>query len=122
MTQAGGTPGKRSVNPPPIISHAPEGFAGAPGPTEDEQRRALYLAFGLPLAVALVLLLVVQFIERARCVPADATDSTKAQNQTSCSSQSSGGHGGGGGGGEGAASFGGFGAAGAGHGGGGGGE
>lgn len=113
---ADGTSGKRGVKPPPIISNAPEGFAGAPpGSAEEEQRRALYLAYlalYVPLAVAFVLFIVVQWIEQSRC--ADSTS------ETACSSDSSGssGHGGGGGG-EGAARFGGFGAFGAGHGGGG---
>lgn len=125
MTNAGKTSGKRSFNPPPIISHAPQGFAGAPGPTDEELRRALFLAnlaLYVPLAVGFALLLLVQWIEHARC--SGATDST---NETICSSDSSGsggsgGSGGGGGGGGGASSarFGGFGAMGAGHGGGGG--
>ncbi|QGM93475.1 hypothetical protein F7D13_05250 [Methylocystis rosea] len=119
MTEADGTSGKRGVKPPPIISNAPEGFAGAPpGSTDDEQRRALYITLYLPLAVAFLLFIVVQWIEQSRCARTDPTS------ETACSSDSSGsGHGGGsggsGGGGEGAARFGGFGAFGAGHGGGG---
>lgn len=123
MTKAGETSGKRGVKPPPIISNAPEGFAGAPpGSTEEEQRRALYityLALGVPVAVAFVLLVVIQWIEHARCAPEGAMNSTS---ETACSSDSSGSSGyggGGGGGGEGSARFGGFGAFGAGHGGGG---
>ncbi|CCJ08225.1 hypothetical protein [Methylocystis sp. SC2] len=115
MTEADGTSGKRGVKPPPIISNAPEGFAGAPpGSSDAEQRQALYIALGAPLAAAFVLFIVVQWIEQSRC--ADSTS------ETACSSDSSGssGHGGGsGGGGEWAARFGGFGAFGAGHGGGG---
>ena len=120
MTEADGTSGKRGVKPPPIISNAPEGFAGAPpGSTEEEQRRALYLAYlalCVPLAVAFVLFNVVQWIEHSRCARTDSTS------ETACSSDfsgSSGYGGGGGGGGEGSARFGGFGAFGAGHGGGG---
>ncbi|RNJ49045.1 hypothetical protein [Methylocystis hirsuta] len=122
MTEADGTSGKRGVKPPPIISNAPKGFAGAPpGSTEEEQRRALYracLALGVPLAVAFVLLVVIQWIEHARCAPEGAMNSTS---ETACSSDSSGSssHGGGGGGGDGSARFGGFGGFGAGHGGGG---
>lgn len=123
MTQADETSGKRGVNPPPIISHAPEGFAGPPGPTDEEQRRALFLAnlaLYVPLAVAFVLFLLIQWIDHARCSPGNATEPT---NETTCSSDSSGSGGGGGGsggGGEGAVRFGGFGAVGAWHGGGGG--
>lgn len=122
MMNAGKTSGKRSFNPPPIISHAPQGFAGAPGPTEEELRRARFLVLS-PLAAGFLLLLLVLWIEHVRC--SGATDST---NETACSSDSSSGSGGGGGGGSGgsggggggAARFGGFGAVGAGHGGGGG--
>jgi hypothetical protein len=117
MTEADETPGKRGLNPPPIISNAPEGFAGAPpGSTDEEQWLAFYITLFAPLAVAFVLFIVVQWIEQSRCAQPDSTS------ETACSSDSSGssGHGGGGwGGGEGHASFGGFGAFGAGHGGGG---
>ncbi|HEY8127033.1 MAG TPA: hypothetical protein VIF88_16600 [Methylocystis sp.] len=114
MTEADGASGKRGVKPPPIISNAPEGFAGPPpGSTDEEQRLALYIALCVPLAVAFVLFIVVQWIEQYRCAQTDATS------ETACSSDSSGSFGHGGGGGEGAARFGGFGSFGAGHGGGG---
>ncbi|KAF0128082.1 MAG: hypothetical protein FD139_853 [Methylocystaceae bacterium] len=123
MTEADGTSGKRGVKPPPIISNAPEGFAGAPpGSTDDEQRQALYLgylAIWVPLAVAFVLFIVVQWIEQSRCARTDASNETACSSDSSGSSGHGGGSGGSGGGGEGAARFGGFGAFGAGHGGGG---
>lgn len=118
MTQEDGSSGKRGLNPPPIISHAPKGFAGAPARSDAEQQRAVYLAIGAPFAVAFLLLLLILWAEQVRCTSGDTTDSA---DETRCSSHSgsSGGGGGGGGGGEGRASFGGFGGFGGWHGGGG---
>jgi hypothetical protein len=132
MTGAKKEFGKRGVQPPPVVMHAPEGLPEAPDPLGPRQLRTLTITVGSIGATVLALIAATEalhnFDQRVGC---DAPQGPDADQSTCRQTQSSGGgHGGGsdsswhsssgsGSGGQHAA-FGGFGGSGGGHGGGGG--
>ncbi|HXY58596.1 MAG TPA: hypothetical protein VEH76_08445 [Methylocystis sp.] len=125
--------GKRGINPPPVITHAPQGLPGGPEPHSHRRLRTLAIALGAIGATAIGLAAGVESGERARSCP--PPEEVKPEDPP-CPSATSSSHGGSGRGfhgswssggsgesGHAGASFGGFGGAGSAHGGfGGGGE
>ncbi len=120
--------GRRGVNPPPIVTRAPGGLAGAPDPLSPRRLRTVVITLGALGATAIGVFALAEAANRARdCPRTDGAEPGSAACESS--SSSSGGHGGGGGSpGHGSGfssasgssvSFGGFGGAGAAHGGGG---
>jgi len=123
--------GRRSVKPPPVITHAPEGLSGSQ-PIGDRRLRTTSIAVAtLGVGSAVMLFALLELGHRSQnCGPPDDVHPGRAPCATSNGS-SGGGHGGGGwsgsstssssssGSGAHGASFGGFGASGHGHGGGG---
>ena len=120
--------GKRGINPPPVVTHAPQGLRGGHEPHSERRMRTLAISVAAVGATAIGMLALtqgLQSLDRNVACPRAPDGSDANNSQCYYSHGSSGPHGGSGSGGGGyagrsSASFGGFGGAGSAHGGGGG--